>query len=294
MMTIGSATGAGGIRPGSIGTGMQNDPVSKNIQQQIADAQKKMQEISSDNNLSLEEKMKKRQELQQEISNLNQQLRQHQTEQRRQQQAKQTSMDDMLGGTSRTGAGQAERQGTGLSQAGMQAVLSADASMKQARVQGSTAKQMQGRAGVLRAEIKQDAARGDTQKKEEELADLEKKAQTATASQISSLAEANRAAEEAAKAEQAEQDSRAGRHDKKAGKADKDQKDSNSRTDHDSRSGQKADTVDEDPAGNAASGNDGKVGITAAGEPVPTARTQKAEAAAAGQMGTYTSVDIRL
>lgn len=161
-------------------------------------------------------------------------------------------MDDMLGGTRRTGAGQAERQGTGLSQAGMQAVLSADASMKQARVQGSTAKQMQGKAGVLRAEIKQDAARGDTQKKEEELADLEKKAQAATASQISSLTDANRAAEEAAKAEQ---DSRAGRHDKKAGKADKDRKDSNSRTDHDSRSRQKADTVDEDPAGNAASGN---------------------------------------
>ena len=44
--------------------------------------------------------MKKRQEIQQQISDLNMQLRQHQMEQRKEkQQAKSSSMDDMLGGT---------------------------------------------------------------------------------------------------------------------------------------------------------------------------------------------------
>ena len=49
-----------------------------------------------------EEKMKKRQEIQQQIADLNNQLRQHQIEQRKEQQAKKTSMDDMLGGTRKT------------------------------------------------------------------------------------------------------------------------------------------------------------------------------------------------
>ena len=43
--------------------------------------------------------MKKRQEIQQEITNLNQQLRQHQIEQRKEQQSKKSSMDDMVAGT---------------------------------------------------------------------------------------------------------------------------------------------------------------------------------------------------
>ncbi len=47
--------------------------------------------------------MKKRQEIQQEITNLNQQLRQHQIEQRKEQQSKNSSsMDDMVAGTNNT------------------------------------------------------------------------------------------------------------------------------------------------------------------------------------------------
>lgn len=89
----------------------------------------------------------------------------------------------------------------GLSQVSMQAIISAEASMKQAKVQGSVATQMKGRAGVLEAEIKQDAGQGNTEKKEEELAELKEKAQSATAAQMSTLAEANKTMEEAAKAD---------------------------------------------------------------------------------------------
>ena len=107
-----------------------NDSVSKNIQNQIANAQQKLQDLSSNEEMSLEDKMKKRQEIQQEINNLNQQLRQHQIEQRKEQQSKNSSsMDDMVAGTKNTSA----KKGTGLSQAGMRAMISADSSMKQAR-----------------------------------------------------------------------------------------------------------------------------------------------------------------
>ena len=184
---------------GTIGMAQANDSVGKNIQNQIANAQKKLQELSSNEELSLEDKMKKRQEIQQEINNLNQQLRQHQIEQRKEQQSKKSSMDDMVAGTKNTSA----KKGTGLSQASMQAMISADSSMKQAKVQGSMATQMEGKAGVLESEIKMDKGRGaSTEKKEEELADLQAKAQAATAAQVSTLADANKKMEEAAKEDQ--------------------------------------------------------------------------------------------
>lgn len=83
----------------------------------------------------------------------------------------------------------------------MRAMISADSSMKQAKVQGSMATQMEGRAGVLESEIKQDAGKCNTEKKEEELADLQAKAQSATAAQMSSLSDANKSMEEAVKAD---------------------------------------------------------------------------------------------
>ena len=193
------------------GTNMQNvgmnrqmgiDSVSKNIQNQIANAQQELQELSSNKEMSIEEKMNKRQEIQQQISDLNNQLRQHQIEMRReQQQSKSSSMDDMLGGTrilSNTGS-----QGAGLSQASMQAIISADSAMTQVQNQGRVVTKMEGRAGVLETEIKLDSARGNNvEAKQEELAEVQQKASGAQASQMNVLANANKELEEAAKAEQ--------------------------------------------------------------------------------------------
>lgn len=69
-------------------------------------------------------------------------------------------------------------------------MISADSSIKQAKVQGSMATQMEGRTGVLESEIKQAAGKGNTEKKEAELADLQAKAQSATEAQMSTLADA--------------------------------------------------------------------------------------------------------
>lgn len=178
------------------------DSVSKNIQNQIANAQKQLQELSVNKDMSIEEKMKKRQEIQQQITDLNNQLRQHQIEQRKEQQAKKSSMDDMLGGNKKN-APKAGKQSTGLSQASMKAMISADSEMAQAQVQGSVATKMEGRAGVLEAEIKLDAARGgDVEAKKEELAEVEQKAVQAESAQMNILATANKELEEAAKEDQ--------------------------------------------------------------------------------------------
>lgn len=184
------------------------DSYSKNIQKQISDAQNELQQLASNEEMGAEEKMKKRQELQKQISDLNNRLRQHQIEQRREamespkkQKEKDTSMDDMLGGNRKTGRGKAGNQAGGLSQASMKAMISADAAIAQADVQRSVAVTMDGRAGVLKAEIKQDAASGgNTQAKEQELAQVEQASINATAAQMSTLGEANKEIREAVNA----------------------------------------------------------------------------------------------
>ncbi len=212
------------------GTGVQafqmkmnqgTDAVSKNIQNQIANAQKQMQELGENKEMSLEEKMKKRQEIQQQISDLQNQLRQHQIEQRKENQQKSgSSMDDMLGGSRQVA--RKTKGGTGMSSASMQAIISADSSMYQVKVQGAVKSEMEGRAGVLESEIKRDEARGgDTTKKREELAEVEAKADDITASQMEILSDANKKMEEAAKADQEAAKTEKAEGKDKAGKKDK-------------------------------------------------------------------------
>lgn len=265
-MTINSINGANtGI--GQMGMNQATDSYSKSIQNQIANAQKQLQELSSNENLSLEEKKKRRQEIQQQISDLNMQLRQHQVEQRKEkQQAKDSSMDDTHGGTGNTKAG---NNSTGFSQAGMAAMISADSSIKQAKVQGSVATKMEGRSGVLKSEIKQDQARGgNTQKKEEELAEVEQKAQEATSSQISTLADASRKMEDAAKADSREE------------KEDKDDQD--------------AKTINEKDAEEHVSGTDTQRERVAAQSDASASKDTAAAENTQQKPAPYVSVDIRL
>lgn len=192
--------GAGGsVQAGGSAGHLMSDPVAKNFQNQIASANEKLSQLSSDEKMSLEEKMKKRQELQQEIASLNRQLRQHQIEQRRNQ-SKGNSMEDYIGGSRKMEAYKSGGSGSGLSQSSMQAVISADASMKQARVQGSVVTKMEGRAEILKAEIKQDKGR-NTESKEAELAEIEQKAMDVNTSRMNTIAEANDKLQEAPKAD---------------------------------------------------------------------------------------------
>lgn len=191
--------GGGNSQAAPMKAGETMDARSRNIQKQIADARKRLQEISSNGELSNEEKMKKRQEIQKEISDLNMQLRQHQMEVKRQkQEERKASADETFGGKQ-----DAERQQDGgVSSAGMQAVISADTSMKQAKVQNGVAVKMEGRAGVLEAEIKQDGrSGGNTAAKEAQLEKVKQKAADAETSQMKTLREANRKMKEAAKTE---------------------------------------------------------------------------------------------
>lgn len=195
MMSVNRVNAAGAPQTGA-GNALQNDSVSKSIQNQIRNAQKQLQELGADKNLTPEEKTKRRQEIQQEITNLNQQLQQRQMEKRKEEQARRAAERE-------AGQNNRKEQAAGdsaqISSAGMKAMLSADASLKQAKVQENVAARMEGRAGVLKAEIKQDAGQ-DTSAKEAQLAEAEQKAQAAEAAQMKNLAQASRTLTEAAQA----------------------------------------------------------------------------------------------
>lgn len=210
-MTINGVSGVN-AGAGAMGMNQASDPESKELQRQIADAQKKLQELSSNESMSMEEKMKKRQEIQKQISDLNIQLRQHQMELRRQategekkHKEQDSGVDELTGGKKGSESVGSNWQMSGLSKSSMQAMISADGSMKQAKMQGNVAKQMEGRAGVLEVEIKLDSARGgSTEEKEKELAEVKEKAMNATSSQMNTLVRANsevKKAEEASREE---------------------------------------------------------------------------------------------
>lgn len=192
--------GIAGMNPqmGQMGMSKATDSYSKNIQNQIASAQNQLKELSANKEMSLEEKMKKRQEIQKQIADLNNQLRQHQVEHRKQkQQEKKSSMDDMLGARN-TRKAKASKKGGGLSQASMKALISADGALSQAQAGEQITTQISGQANVLKSEIKLDKQAGlDTAAKEEELAKVEENLAGATASQIENLGKASEEMREA-------------------------------------------------------------------------------------------------
>lgn len=200
-MRIDGSNGIGAGQAGSIGQNdnTQTDAYTKDLQRQIALDQQKLQEISSNGDLSMEDKMKKRQEIQKEIALLQQQLRQHQIEVRREQQQQGSSIDDMV----------AKRQDdpntetAGLSQNSMKAMISADNSVKQSDAQKSVATSLKGKKDVLIQEAKMDAARGgSTEKKEAAIESLSQKEQQAATMQQKTLSEAVDSMQKAAKEEQ--------------------------------------------------------------------------------------------
>ena len=91
-----------------INQNQQMDSYSKSIQEQINNAQEQLQSIGENKELSPDEKMKRRQEIQKQISDLQNQLRQHQIEQQRENRQKKSSgssMEDMLGAKQSSKAG---------------------------------------------------------------------------------------------------------------------------------------------------------------------------------------------
>lgn len=154
-------------------------------QQQIAQLQQKLQDLAQNDELTMEEKMKKRQEINQQIHTAEQQMRQVQREIREEQnKAKKDSFDEMVSAPKKKGA-------DSMSSNKMRSIIAGDQAMKQADGNMQLATEMEGKARVLAGEIATDQQRGvDTTKKEEELAGVEERTDLLKADAIKVAAEA--------------------------------------------------------------------------------------------------------
>lgn len=194
----------GNPQSGAISMAQTADPVSKQIQSQILKAQQSLQKLSSNEEMSVEEKMERRQELQKQIADLNSQLRQHQMELRKEKQKENSSsVNEMLGSKGE------KEENPGLSQSGIKSMISADFAVSQAQLQGDVAAKLEGASRVLRSEIRMDAGRGKvSEAKEEALAGLEKRAVRAAAAQTGILADAKKELSKESEAQQKKEASR--------------------------------------------------------------------------------------
>ncbi len=160
------------------------DPVSRSIQKQIVNLQKQMQGLSENKDMSPEEKMKKRQELQMEISDLQNQLKQHQVDSRREKQL------DKQSPVKSSGRLNGKSDEAGISEATMTAIISADASMDQIRINGAAKSQIEGSVRVMKTEAKLDKAGKAAEKKLEKAAELEGKTSELETEQMKKISEA--------------------------------------------------------------------------------------------------------
>lgn len=199
---VSSAQGTGSYTHAEISPMMGGDGLTQQIQSEINRLQQQIQELDKNEVLSSEEKMKKKQELHQQITDLNGQLRARQKEIRQQNnKPKEKGMDAYLG-QKRTAS---KKEAPMLSASGMQALLSGDTALKQSDVQRSVASEMEGRANVLEIEIKLDASRGgDTTAKEEQLAEVKQTMESALTASVNSAAEGLEQAEAAGESGKAE------------------------------------------------------------------------------------------
>ncbi len=194
------------------------DSVSKNIQNEISNVQRKRQELSSNEDLSVEDRLKKRQEMQREISRLNTQLRQRQAEMRREKQkdllseemkkdfdktkeaeakkvetkeaeeAKETEKAERETKEEKGKETEKEKKSADISEMGMKEAAAADFALQQARSRRNVISDMENGIEILKGEIRQDEARGENAEgKKEALKKQEEKVQKASASQFSVL-----------------------------------------------------------------------------------------------------------
>lgn len=190
-MTISNVNNTNNLAVSTVSPASATDSESRNLQNQITNAQQRLNKLSSNSEISQEEKAKKRQEIQNQIAELNRKLRQRRMEQKeeaaeaaeKQEKQKQLLEKELSKHASvaeeKEGAEQkTEDKGKNVETSNsatihMKNMLTADSKLQQHRVQENTARKKEGLESVLETEIKSDTLYGsDTTAKKEKLSEM--------------------------------------------------------------------------------------------------------------------------
>lgn len=200
---MGIGINAMGNTAGGQMSGIQKvDSVSRNIENKIFDMQRKMQQLSAEEDIPEEEKMRERQELQQEIARLNAKLRQQQAEADREKRQEELAKEAQAeADTENRGVEYIRSTDNKSASTDTEEMISAEHSARQISDRGKIVAKIEGGIVVLKGEIKQDEIRGeDVEGKKAELAKQEKRAQRASSPHITVLDETRESMKKAAQA----------------------------------------------------------------------------------------------
>ena len=166
------------------------DSESKSLQNQLTIEQRRLKQLSSDSEMSAEEKAKELQEIQRQIAELNRKLRMERTEQAEEEkkvakeqeqkasQQKELHEEAVSESQKETEASEKvseEMQESVLSVQDVRIMFAADSLLQQDRIRANVDRVKEGREGVLETEIQLDGLYGiDTEAKEEKLSALRK------------------------------------------------------------------------------------------------------------------------
>lgn len=173
---------------------------SKNVQNELTSEQQRLKRVSSDEDMSAQEKAKKRQEIQKQIDELNRKLRllsmekkEEEEEEAKEQEKKIILKEELLGDTDKKAENtdkkekndkelqkQQEEQISKTKQlvSKMKNMLSADSLVQNDHIEEKVNKQKEHKKSIMKAEIKADKLYGtDTDAKREELENMRKKEQ---------------------------------------------------------------------------------------------------------------------
>lgn len=168
-----------------------DDPVIKNAQSQIEELQKRIQALAKNEDMDADTKREKRQEMQQQISELHATIRQRQMELRSKKQQESMEKAAAAKAKNETDAVKEAKQAGAFTTRGLNAVLSAENAMEISKAQGGLAAKLEGTANELKTEIAEDRKKGvDTRYKDKELSKITRGAETAKSEQIGALGKA--------------------------------------------------------------------------------------------------------
>lgn len=170
--------------PSSSAGSRDNGNIS-NIEKQIQNLQEEISNLDKNNSLSPKGRQEKRKQLEEEINTLKQQLAQEQIEQKEKVNGNKNSAPQTYAKN--------EKDKEGMSNAEMNAILSASVSMKQAKAINGVRVHMNGDAHVLKGEIAMiESKGGDPIEQKQKLSELETKISNVTGSLVEKYGEANK------------------------------------------------------------------------------------------------------
>ncbi len=184
---------------------MQNkrqDGILNSIQDQIMGVQNQLKKISENEEMSLEEKMSKRKELQQQLQDLNKQYTQRKMEVQKEKREKRAA-------EANANTENKERKEPGvMDSSSMHGLINASSSMESVKTVQSVHTKLEGEARIAEAEFKRDMARGaSTGGQANRLSDLKSRAESAAGNVMRQLGNVNEAVEETKDTEKTDKDS---------------------------------------------------------------------------------------